>query len=327
MNQSPLLGSFRSKVKLFYAILTATLLVFSAACDWKKVPAGRPVVSGTMENDEVHVASRYGGRVEKISAQEGDSLKAGDPIVELDAAELRARRDTALAWLAELEAGARKEEIATARLEMEALSAELELARLEKKRAEELLAGKVSTAAERDRAVGRANALEKSVAAAKSRLDLLLAGTRPERLAHARAQVAEVEAQLKEMRICAPGDTVLEVLSVKVGDVLAPNREVATLLIPQPLWVRVFVPEPWLGRLKVGDAVTVETDAFPKQPFRGAVTQIARAAEFTPRNVQTREERIKQVFGVKVRIENPDGKLRAGMSAEVYFANVPLPPR
>ena len=311
------------RVKIVFAMFGAVVLVVCAACDGKKVPAGRQIVSGTIESDEVRVASRYGGRVEKVSAQEGDSLKAGDTIVELDAAELRARRDAAAAWLAELEAGARKEETNTARLEMEALASELDLAQLERKRAEELLLTKVNTVAERDRAVARANALEKSVAAAQSRLDLLLAGARPERKAHARAQLAEVEAQLKEMKICAPGDTVLEVLTVKVGDVLAPNREVATLLIPQPLWVRVFVPEPWLGQIKVGDKVTVETDAFPKQPFQGSIVQIARAAEFTPRNVQTREERIKQVFGVKVRIENPEGKLRAGMSADVSFGGAP----
>lgn len=313
-------------MKVIVAILAAAFLVLVAACDWKKAPAGKPFVSGTIESDEVRVASRYGGRVEKVSAQEGDALKAGDPIVELDAAELRARRDTATAWLAELEAGARKEDIATARLEMEALIAELDLARLEKKRAEDLLANNVGTAAERDRAVARAAALEKNVAAAKSRLDLLLAGTRPERLAHARAQVAEVEAQLKEMKICAPGDTVLEVLSVKVGDVLAPNREVATLLIPQPLWVRVFVPEPWLGQIQIGGKVTVETDAHPGRPFTGTIVQVARAAEFTPRNVQTHAERIKQVFGVKVRVENTEGRLRAGMSADVLFPGVSVPP-
>ncbi len=108
----------------------------------------------------------------------------------------------------------------------------------------------------------------------------------------------------------------------RVGDVLAPNREIATMLLPNPLWVRVFVPEPWLGHIKAGDKVTVETDAFPKQPFQGTVVQLARAAEFTPRNVQTVEERIKQVFGVKIGLKNESDKLRAGMSVDVVFPNV-----
>src|SRR5207244_518333 len=106
-------------------------------------------------------------------------------------------------------------------------------------------------------AVSRVSVLEKSVAAARSRYELLLAGTRAERISQARAQLAEIESQLREMRIVAPSDSILEVLSVKVGDVLAPNQEVATLLLPQHLWVRVFVPEPWLGHIKMGESVKV----------------------------------------------------------------------
>ncbi|HEY6169431.1 MAG TPA: HlyD family efflux transporter periplasmic adaptor subunit, partial [Verrucomicrobiae bacterium] len=147
----------------------------------------------------------------------------------------------------------------------------------------------------------------------------LLAGTRPERLAQARAQLAETDAQLREMTIAAPTNCVLEVLSVKPGDVLAPNREVATLLLTNHLWVRVFVPQPWLGRIQPGQAVDVRADAFNGREFKGAVEQIGRAAEFTPRNVQTAAERIQQVFAVKVRLKNPEGQLRAGMSVEVKF--------
>jgi HlyD family secretion protein len=148
---------------------------------------------------------------------------------------------------------------------------------------------------------------------------LLLAGTRTERLAAARAQIAEVETQLRELTVTSPTNCVLETLSVKVGDVVASNREVATLLLANQLWVRVFVPEPWLGRVKLGVAATVRVDAFPGRDFKGVIEQIARAAEFTPRNVQTTEERVKQVFGVKVRLDNKDGDLRAGMAADVTF--------
>jgi len=98
---------------------------------------------------------------------------------------------------------------------------------------------------------------------------------------------------------------------------------VATLLLPQHLWVRVYVPEPWLGHIKPGGRVKVKVDSFPKKAFEGTIEQIARAAEFTPRNVQTLEERIKQVFGVKVGLDNHEGLLRAGMSADVSFPNLP----
>ena len=124
--------------------------------------------------------------------------------------------------------------------------------RADAKRADELFAQKTISATEHDQALTRARTLEKNVAAAKSRYDLLLAGTRPERIAQARAQLAEMDAQLREMQIAAPTDCVLEVLSVKVGDVLAPIRK-WRLLLTKHLWVRVYVPEPWLGHIQLGD--------------------------------------------------------------------------
>jgi multidrug resistance efflux pump len=280
-------------------------------------------VSGTIETDEVRVASRYGGRVTQIFAVEGDALKPAQPIVELDAAELKAQRDRVAAQLAELEAGPRREEIDAAKHDWEALAAESDQARVDAKRAEELFAQKTISATEHDQAVTRASTLEKNVAAAKSRYDLLLAGTRPERLAQARAQLAEMDAHLREMKIAAPSGCVLEVLSVKVGDVLAPNQYLATLLLTNHLWLRVYVPEPWLGHIQLGEKVAVRVDSDPGKDFAGVVEQIARAAEFTPRNVQTVGERIKQVFGIKLRLDDREGKLRPGMSADVTFPRVP----
>lgn len=280
-------------------------------------------VSGTIEVDEARVASRYGGRVENILAREGDSLTNGQLLVQLEAAELQANRARAAAQLAEAEAGPRKEEIAAAKADWESQVAQLDFARAEAKRAEELFAQKMVSAAEREQAVMRGTSAEKAVTAAKARYDLLLAGTRAEQLAAARAQLAALDAQVREMQITAPSDSVLEVLSVKPGDVLAPNQQVATLLLTNHLWVRVFVPEPWLGRIQVGAAVRVRVDSFRGRDFNGTVEQIARSAEFTPRNVQTADERVKQVFGIKVRLDGSTGELRAGMAADVFFQNAP----
>lgn len=297
------------------------LALLASGCSVNDAPRTNSV-SGTIETDEARVASRYGGRVERILAVEGDTLKAGQVIVELDAAELRPRRDQAAALLADLESGPRPQELDAARHDWEALAAEWEQAKADAKRAEELFSEKTISQTEREQAVTRARTLEKNTAAAKSRYDLLLAGTRPERIAQARAQLAEIDTQLREMKIAAPSDCVLEVLSVKAGDVLAPNREVATLLLPQHLWVRVYVPEPWLGRVQLGAPVKVRVDSDPGRDFAGVVEQIAREAEFTPRNVQTVGERVKQVFGIKVRLDNREGKLRAGMAADVFFPGV-----
>ena len=208
------------------------------------------VVSGTIDVDEVRVASRYGGRIEKIFVQEGDALKPGEVLVQLDAAELVARLNETTAILAELEAGPRKEEIEAAKSEWESSKAQLDFAEADAKRAEQLFKQNTISKTEYDRASTQAQALQKDSAAAKSRYDLLVAGTRPERIAQGRAQLEQIKSQIQEMKIAAPTNSVLEVLSVKVGDVVAPNRELATLILPQHLWVRAYVPETWLGHIR-----------------------------------------------------------------------------
>lgn len=300
-----------------------TILCLGAAlCLVSCAPHRTESVSGTIETDEVHVASRYGGRVEKIFADEGDSLKTGQLLVQLEASELQARLARANALLQELINGPRPQELATAKSEWEAQVTDLDLAKKEETRSAELIAQHTISPEEYDRAVNRVRSLEKTAAAVKSRYELLQVGTRPERIAQAKADVAELETQVREMRIYSPTNTILEVLSVKVGDVIGPNREVATLVLANDIWVRVYVPETWLGYIKLGDPVKVKVDSFPDKAFSGTVEQIARVAEFTPRNVQTVEERMKQTFGIKLRLEAVN-ELRAGMSVDAFFANVP----
>jgi multidrug resistance efflux pump len=313
------------KPAIWNAIL---ILVLIAAAVWllSRRLTGTRVVSGTVEVDEAHVASRYGGRVEKIDAQEGDTLTNGQPIVELDAAELRARRDSTAALLDEMVHGPRPAEIDAAKHDWESLNAQLDFAMAEAKRQRELYKQNVNSPTDVDDATSREHSLQESSDAAKSRYDLLAEGTRPERIAQVKAQLAEIDAQWDEMHVAAPENCVLEVLSVKPGDVLAANHEVATLLYLQHLWVRVYVPETWLGLIQAGQIVKVHTDSSGEE-FTGTVEQINRSAEFTPRNVQTVEDRVRQVFGVKIRLPSDTGKLRAGMSVDVSFPNVPPIPK
>jgi HlyD family secretion protein len=260
----------------------------------------RHAVSGTIEVDEAHVGPRSGGRVEKLFAQEGDHLHEGQLIAQLAAPELRARRELAAA------------QIDTALRNADAQSAQLEYLRANAARESDLLKRKVVSPNEAEQANSAAKSQEKNVEAAQMQI------------AQARAQLADIDAQLAEMQVLAPAECTLEVLSVKVGDILVPpfNQEVATLLLNQHLWVRVYVPEPWLGLIKIGDPVQVRVDSFPHIDFPGVVEQVNRQAEFTPRNVQTVSDRIRQVFGVKVRLPHNDTRLRAGMAADVYFPNV-----
>lgn len=297
------------------------VLLMGAAC--AKFAAPPATVSGTIETDEARLASRHGGRVEEILVREGDTVQTNQLLLRLAAPELAARRAQTEALLAELKAGARREELATAVAESEAIAAELEFARSEERRTEKLTNSGAIAATDRERAVSRAATLEKNLAAAKSRHQLLLAGTRPERIAQVEAQIAEIDTEIKELEVRAPAAAVVETLHVKPGDVPGPNTPVATLLLTSHLWVRVYVPEPWLGHLKVGDKVRVQVDSFPGKDFAGEIEQVARAAEFTPRNVQTAEDRVKQVFGVKIRLPSDTADLRAGMSADVYFQRLP----
>ena len=277
------------------AFLALASSIFLSSCGSRK-----NAVSGTIEVDEAHVGPRSSGRVEKIFVQEGDRLHQGQIIAQLEASELRARRDLAGA------------QINTAIHDADAQAAQLEFLRADAKRQQDLLKRKVVSPNDAERADSAAKTQEKSLEASQMKIN------------QARAQLADIEAQLAEMQVVAPSDCVVEVLSVKVGDILVPpfNQEVATLLLPEHLWVRVYVPEPWLGKIKIGDQVRVRVDSFPGKDFPGVVEQVNRQAEFTPRNVQTVEDRIRQVFGVKIRLPNNDDHLRAGMSADVYFPNV-----
>jgi HlyD family secretion protein len=282
----------RAKLLLSTAGVLALLLSFGGCSERTNT------VSGTIEVDEVHVGPRFGGRVDKILAQEGDKLQPGQPIVELEASELKARRELATA------------QIETNIHDADSQNATLQFLRDDARRQQDLLRRKVVSPNDAEKADSAARSQEKIVAAAQMRV------------AMARAQLGDIDAQLAEMQVKAPAESILEVLSVKVGDVLPANREVATLLLPRHLWVRVYVPEPWLGLIKVGDHVRVRVDSYPNTDFDGMVEQINRQAEFTPRNVQTVEDRIRQVFGVKIRLPNNDERLRAGMAADVYFPNV-----
>jgi HlyD family secretion protein len=279
---------------LVRAAVFGLLLTSFTACRPRTQP-----VSGTIEVDEVHVAPRTGGRVEKLFVQEGDTLHTGQPLAQLVAPEMEARRALAQA------------QIDTAMRDADAHIAQLEFMQADARRQENLLRSKTVSPNEAERARSAAAAEEKSLDAARMRIVQM------------HAQFAEIEAELRELNVVAPNDCVVEVLNVKVGDVLAPNEELATLILPQHLWVRVYVPEPWLGLIKLSQEVRARVDSFGDEEFTGTVEQINRQAEFTPRNVQTVEDRIRQVFGVKIRLQNHEDKLRAGMSADVTFPNVP----
>lgn len=161
---------------------------------------------------------------------------------------------------------------------------------------------------------------------------LLRSGPRSEEIREARAQLAEAEArasqirvQLGEGQVTAPVRALVEVLSVRPGDLLQPGQVVARLLEADQTWVRVYLPEPSLGLAHIGQAVEIRVDSLEGRRFPGQIEQINSQGEFTPRNIQSRDERNHLVFGVKVRILQPDGTLKAGMAADVEIPINPSP--
>jgi ABC exporter DevB family membrane fusion protein len=236
--------------------------------------------------------------------------------------------------------GFRVEEVSQARADLQRIRVDAANAELRYRRAKELLGkGAVSHQffddAEAALKAARAQvaAAEYALGAAQGRLraaraasERAVSGFRKEDIDAARARVLqarggleEAQARLDEHEVHAPAAAVVEVLDLRPGDLVAPNAITARLLEADQLYVMVYVPETQIGRVRLGQDADVRVDAWPDEVFSGRVEQIRQQAEFLPRNVQTREERVHQVIGVKVRVDNRDDRLRAGVSAEVRF--------
>ena len=155
--------------------------------------------------------------------------------------------------------------------------------------------------------------------------DLLIAGTRAEdiamaaaRAAEARGKLEELDAMLAETVVRSPAKVMVEVVSVRKGDLVPPNQPILRVLLAQDMWVRLYVPETDMWRIKKGAKVQVTVDGS-RNVFEGSVMQISSISEFTPRNVQSADERRHQVFGVKILVPDPRGVFKAGMAATVVF--------
>lgn len=152
---------------------------------------------------------------------------------------------------------------------------------------------------------------------ARANLEKMERGNRHEDIDQAKAAYAYDLARFRERQVVSPAAAIVEVLDVRPGDIIAPNTPVATLLEKDQIYVRIYIPETEFGRVRLGQKAEVRVDSFPNTVFEGEVEQINQQAEFLPRNVQTREERVHQVFGVKIRIADPAGRVLPGMAADV----------
>jgi len=316
------------------------------------VEEGQTVKAGDVlvrfECDELQ-AQRIQAAAQASAAQADlDRMLRGNRPEEIEQAEA-----TAAAQKAAMQAainGPRPQELAQAQADLAAAQADAANAATYYERMAKLAATDTISRQQYDDARDKRDAAAQRAESARQRLALLQAGTRPEdvrtaqaryaqahaaatlaqrgfrkediaaardRLAQAQGRVAELDARLKEAVLTAPGDAVVEVVSVRPGDLVPANRIVINLLEPSQLWVKVYIPETDLARVHLGQAADVRVDSYSGRAFTGHIRQIASQAEFLPRNVQTRSDREHQVFGAKVYVENPQGILKSGMTATV----------
>lgn len=292
---------------------------------------------------EQYVAKLYAAEAQLEKARNGSRKEERQSaLAALQAAEARVAR---------LKAGFRVEEIDQAKHELETWAADLVRSRQELDR-EKALYPHSTSKANLDSSQANQNRLQAQVQGAQARLKMLQTGSRPEEIAEFEAEAArmranyqlleagtrweevreaeahvadlrgklrELDANLKELVVVAPEQAVVEVLAVRPGDVVAPNQPVVRVLRADDLWVKAYISEIDLGKIRLNQTVELTVDAYPGKRFTGVIAHIAAVSEFTPRNVQSVDERRHQVFGLKVRVADPQGVFKSGMAADVYI--------
>ena len=292
---------------------------------------------GVVEIQEVRLGSKVGGRVAEVLVREGDVVHPDQELVRFEEPELdaqykqwRARAASAHADYEKAKNGPRKEEIDQARSDLETTQADENLARQNFERAQRLFQQNALAQADYDAAHAAYASARARVGSARAKLALLLAGSRPEDIASTKAlwleaegKVKEISANLKEAVVRAAEPAVVDVVAVRQGDLVPANTPVIRVLRISDLWVKAYVPETELGRVHLHQKVEVTIDSYPGQRFAGEIYFIENESEFTPRNVQSPDERRHQVFGIRVRVEQPADPsqrvLKSGMAANVLI--------
>jgi HlyD family secretion protein len=289
--------------------------------------------AGTRAEDIRAARARY-----QAAVQTGEQAKAQHDLVqagprEEDIQQLRAAlaqaelaKSLAEADLARVQGLFQQGAVAQQQVDHAVTSRDTAAAQVESARQRLLEAERGSRLEEKQAAAAALRQAEAQVKASKAALDLALAGPRPQTIVAAEAAVAQAEAQLKAAeiqlgyaRVSAPFDGVVTVKSAELGELVMAGAPIVRLADLDNVWLRVYVPETELGRVKLGQSAEIASDTYPGRRYHGRVTEISQEAEFTPKNVQTREERVKLVFGVKIAVENSNHELKPGMPADAVI--------
>ncbi len=293
--------------------------------------------SGTIEAIEVDVASKVSGQVITLAVDEGARVKPGDLLATVDhaTADIQLRQaeagvDLARAQLVLLRNGARKEDIQQAEAALTQAEANLQVAAADARRMRELAKTGSVTPKSRDDAEARLTVTEAQKSAAVDSLNKLRQLARPEEIQAAEARLAQARSaadllakMIADCTIVAPSAGTVTHKAVEAGELVNPGSTVVTVSALDSVYVMIYLMEEEVGRVRLGDTVDVKIDALPDKVFAGQITYISPQAEFTPKNVQTKEDRVKLVFGVKVVIQNREGLLKPGLPADALIRVAP----
>ena len=305
----------------------AVAALFLGGCS-RGTDATRILASGHVEATSVRIATKVAGRLESLLVQEGDVVRAGQVLgtiattdLELALEQARAERDQAAAEHRLRLMGARKEDIAELEAQIASVRSDLESAQKDLDRMQGLLDKGSGTSKARDDAKTRRDMTAHRLDSMNQALARMRAGSRPEekeasraRLAAMEAHMAQLEQQLKDATIQSPLAGVVTEKVAEPGELLQVGSPLCVITDLTNAWLTVYVTGPDLGRIRLGQEAQVTTD--DGQTRKGKLTFIASQAEFTPKNVQTRDERVKLVYRVKISLDNQDGLFKPGMPAE-----------
>ncbi|HVB49959.1 MAG TPA: efflux RND transporter periplasmic adaptor subunit [Burkholderiales bacterium] len=329
------------KARIVRLLLVVLALAALGAGGWwwlrgAQQPASRALVlHGNVDIRQVELAFNASGRIARILVQEGARVTKGQLLAELDVRQLRnavaqaqALSEAQQQVLARLQAGSRPEEIEQAKATAEAARIDARNAQSTYRRQRELVARHFVAQQQADDARAAAEAARARLKATEEALRLVVLGPRPEDIAAAeatlqadRAALAIAQRALAEGSLYAPEDGVVENRVLQPGDMASPQKTVFTLALTRPLWVRAYLSEPELGKIRIGSLAEVATDSYPGRRYRAWVGYISPTAEFTPKSVETQEVRTMLVYQVRVFVCAPHDELRLGMPATV---DIPL---
>ena len=321
------------------AALAAVLAVVLMWRWWAGHNGDRLVLYGNVDIRQVDLAFRVNGRIAKVLVDEGDAVAPGQPLALLDTDLLTQQRNQAAAELDKqraslirLERGYRVEEIAQARAAVSGAAALAENAQINLNRVAAMRATNAISQRDLDNARAQNTEASAKLRSNQDQLDMLLAGYREEEVLAQKAAVAAADAafnhaeiQLHDATLVAPQKGIVLTRAREAGAIVQAGQTVYTLTLTDPLWLRAYVDEPNLGRIKPGMPVKIQVDAAPGKNYSGTVGFISPTAEFTPKTVETREVRTALVYRLRVQAEDPDNVMRQGMPVTIILQDAPAP--